>query len=34
MEKEFSELLTFTADTNGFDKVLIHLNRCNPLVST
>ncbi|WP_238899397.1 hypothetical protein [Clostridium sp. YIM B02500] len=34
MEKEFSELLSFTADTNGFDKVLIHLNRCSPLAFT
>ncbi|NOW31553.1 hypothetical protein DFN06_000908 [Clostridium beijerinckii] len=34
MEKEYSELLPFTADTNGFDKVLIPLNRCSPLAFT
>ncbi|NRT77613.1 hypothetical protein BJV41_002095 [Clostridium beijerinckii] len=33
MEKEFPELLHFTADTNGFDKVLIAINRCSILVS-
>lgn len=32
--KEFSELLPFTADTNGFDKVLIPLNRCSALAFT
>ena len=31
--KEFSELLPFTADTNGFDKVLIHINGFSPLSS-
>lgn len=30
MEKEFSGLFHFTADTIWFDKVLIHINGCSP----
>lgn len=33
MEKEFSGLFHFTADTIWFDKVLIHINGCSPLAS-